>query len=154
VPRKTATTLDVPPDLAESSGIAIRDTFTSRGRGAFARRSFRKGELVEVAPVLLLRCEFDDLPELLKTYVFNWESLAGIKNAHAIALGYGSMYNHANPASLCYEADPRAGTMRYIAARAIKAGEELTINYNADGGAAKWHDNNWFERMDIALIET
>jgi SET domain-containing protein len=141
-----------PPPTIESPPLAIQDTGTSKGRGVFARRAFAKDEVVEVAPVLVIKGDFDDLPELLKTYVFDWETLTGVPNAHAVALGYGSIYNHANPASLYYQADARASLLRYRAARDIQAGEELTINYNAEGGVHEWADDNWFERFDIALI--
>lgn len=134
--------------------IEIRDTGTARGRGVFALRPFKKGELVEVAPVLVLKTEFDELPQLLRTYVFDWETLTGISNAHAVALGFGSMYNHSNPANLIYQADGREGVMRYFAARAIRAGAELTINYNAKGGSPVSEDNNWFDRHDIRIIES
>lgn len=55
-------------------------------------------------------------------------------SAHAVALGYGSLFNHDNPASLRYEADPGNLSLRFIATRDIAAGEELTINYNAPQG--------------------
>jgi SET domain-containing protein len=137
----------------ESPALAVLDTGTAKGRGVFARRPFAAGEVVETAPVLVLKGDFDELPELLKTYVFDWETLTGVPNAHAVALGYGSMYNHANPATMRYEADARRAVMRYVAARDIAPGEELTINYNGLGGVHESADNNWFERFDIALIE-
>lgn len=135
-----------PPDLF------VKDTGTAKGRGVFAKRRYAQGEVVEVAPVLLLKTDYDALPELLKTYVFDWASLTGVPGRQALALGYGSMYNHANPANLQYEADARAGVMRYIAARRIKANEELTINYSGEGGAAESDHNDWFERTEIELI--
>lgn len=132
--------------------LYVADTGTARGKGVFAKRAFASGEVVEIAPVLVLKTEHDDLPELLKTYVFDWATLAGVPRAQGVALGYGSMYNHSSPANLRYEADGRESLMRYIAARDIRAGEELTINYNAVGGVHEWPDNNWFERMDITLV--
>jgi uncharacterized protein len=136
-----------------STAIELRHTGTVRGRGVFARRGFARGELIETVPVLVIKCDFDDLPEAVKTYVFDWETLARVPRTHALALGYGSMYNHSNPANLRYEADAREHQLRFIAAREIRAGEELTINYNAEGGAAECADNNWFERHDIDLLE-
>lgn len=130
----------------------VRDTGTAKGKGVFALRAFVKGEPVEVAPVLVLKGDFDDLPELLKTYVFDWSTLTGMPRCQAVALGFGSMYNHDNPASLVYVADGRASLMRYLAARDIAAGEELTINYNALGGVSTSDDDNWFERNHIAVI--
>lgn len=140
------------PAPADAPRLVVKDTGTGRGRGVFAGRAFAAGEIVETAPVLLLKVPFDRLPELLKTYVFDWEVLAGVPGTHAVALGFGSLYNHANPANLCYRADARASRILYVAARGIDAGDELTINYNAQGGVAEWPDDNWFERFDIALI--
>jgi hypothetical protein len=139
--------------VIEAPRLLVKDTGTGRGRGVFAGRAFTAGEIVETAPVLLLKLPFDRLPELLKTYVFDWDMLAGIPGTHAVALGFGSLYNHANPASMRYQADARACSIAYVAARDIGAGEELTINYNAQGGVAEWPDDNWFERFDIALID-
>ena len=103
--------------------------------------------------MLVIKAEFDELPGLLQTYVFDWETLAGVVGAHALALGFGCMYNHHNPANLRYVADARESHMKFIAVRDIAAGEELTINYNAEGGAPTCDDNNWFERHDIELID-
>lgn len=137
-----------PPD------ICIRETGTAKGKGVFALRAFTRGEVVEVAPVLVLKTDYDTLPALLKTYVFDWTTLTGVPRTQGVALGYGSMYNHDNPANLVYQADARRRVMRYVAARDIAAGEELTINYNAVGGVAEWHDDNWFERVGIDVIAT
>ena len=35
---------------------------------------------------------------------------------------------------------------------AIKAGEELTINYNTKGGGPVSDDDNWFERHEVEPI--
>lgn len=133
--------------------VCIRETGTSKGKGVFALRDFAEGEIVEVAPVLVLKTDFEDLPVLLTTYVFDWTAMTGIPRAQGFVLGYGSMYNHSNPSSLVYLPDARANLMHYVAARPITAGEELTINYNAGPGINEWHDDNWFERNDVALIE-
>lgn len=132
--------------------LDIRHTGTSRGRGVFVLDSIAENQLVETAPVLVIKCDFEDLPALLTTYVFDWETLAGVNGAHAVGLGYASMYNHANPANLRYEADARESLLRFYAVRPIEAGEELTINYNAEGGAPVSTDNNWFERHDVEFV--
>lgn len=138
--------------LTNSPDLCIKDTGTSRGKGVFARRAFAEGEIVEVAPVLVLKSEFDELPELLKTYVFDWTALTGAIGRNALALGYGSMYNHDNPANLRYEADAREELMRFVAVRGIAMDEELTINYNDVNGQSD-SNNDWFERMDIELFQ-
>ena len=139
--------------LIDSPKLCIKDTGTARGKGVFAVRRYAEGDVVEVAPVLVMKTDYDNLPELLKTYVFDWQALTGVPGRQALVLGYGSMYNHANPANLQYVADARNNVMRYIAARQIKANEELTINYNALGGVPEWDDDNWFERVDIDVIK-
>ena len=138
----------------ESPDLCIRDTGTDKGNGVYARRSFGEGETVEIAPVLVMKAAFSSLPAALKTYAFDWTALTGIPGRQALPLGYGSMYNHANPANLRYVADPRAGVMRYVAVRKINAGEELTINYNAKGGGHVCDDDNWFERQGVAVINS
>ncbi len=72
--------------------------------------------------------------------------------AQALALGYGSLYNHSNPSNLRYEAGREAHVMRLIAVGDIAAGEELTINYNAGGGGAASEDDWWFKEKGIELV--
>jgi SET domain-containing protein len=130
----------------------IQDTKTAKGRGVFAARAYISGEVVEVCPVLVLRKSLLFFPKEIKTYVFDWATLAQVPKTEAIALGYGSMYNHDNPANMRYEADRELSLLRFIAVRAINEGEELTINYNACGGGAEWDNNNWFDRANIKVI--
>lgn len=132
--------------------VYIKDTETLKGRGVFAARAYATGEVVEACPVIVLHTSFSSLPEEVKTRVFNWEVLAQVPNTQAFALGYGSMYNHDNPANMRYEADRECSVLRFISVRSINAGEELTVNYNARGGGTEWHDDNWFERMNVKPI--
>jgi uncharacterized protein len=132
--------------------IYVKDTGTQKGRGVFAARAFSAGEVVEECPVVLLRKPYEVLHKELKTMVFYWEVPEGSAATQALALGYGSLYNHANPACLRYEMDSEALLLRLIADRDIEPDEELTINYNADGGAAVSDDEWWFEEKGIKLV--
>jgi tetratricopeptide (TPR) repeat protein len=132
--------------------IEVRDTHSARGRGVFAMQDFAEGELVESCPVLILQEPFESLPAAVKTVAFNWGVLCGVGSAHALALGYGSLYNHANPATLRYVPDPENLALAMFATRDVKAGEELTINYNAPSGLESVDDSLWFGRMNIAQI--
>lgn len=136
-----------PPD------IYIRDTGTPTGRGVFARRAFAAGETVESCAVVLLTCRLASLPGELQRLLFNWGVLASLPDRHALALGYGSLYNHDNPASMRYEADAEAQQLRFIAVRDIAGGEELTINYNALGGMPESDHDGWFEAMGIQRFD-
>jgi SET domain-containing protein len=133
-------------------GVYVKNTGTPKGRGVFAARPFRAGELVEVCPVLLFRKPYEVLHKELKTFVFHWPVPEGARATQALALGYGSLYNHSNPSNLRYETDVEALLMRFIAVRDIGADEELTINYNADGGAHVSEDEWWFEEKGIELV--
>ena len=138
-----------------SPDLYVDDTGTTMGRGAFAKRSFAKDEIVEIAPVIILNIAFDELPDLLQNYVFDWTALThGAPHQQALPLGYGSMYNHDNPANLRYEADNDKKVMRYIAARPIQEGEELTINYNAEGGFSVSEKDYWFNQRDIQPLQS
>lgn len=135
--------------------VYIKDTGTAKGRGVFASRAFRDGEIVEISPVVLFHMHYKSLPKVIKTLVFDWEMLAGKPRTHALALGFGSFYNHSNPANMRYEADRAGDSLRFIAVRDIDVDEELTINYCAEGGVPvsnEENDNNWFEDHKIKLI--
>ena len=53
-----------------------------------------------------------------------------------MALGYVPVYNHSYESNCEYEMDFATGQISIKTVRAIKAGEELFINYNGD-----WNDN-------------
>ena len=133
-----------PPD------IYVGDTGTTKGRGVFAHAPIERHRLVEVAPVIVFRAHA--LPRIVATILFNWEELAKEPNARAIAFGYASLYNHANPANLRYEADAQGRAIKFIAVRDIAPGEELTINYNARGGGPTWPNDHWFETYGITRL--
>jgi uncharacterized protein len=141
-----------PDELAPrpNHGLAlyVRNTGTGKGRGVFSARRFRRGELVETAPVIVFTSACS-LPRIIANVLYNWEQQTGEPNTRAIALGYGSLYNHDNPASLSYTADRSARLIRYIAARDIAADEELTINYSAAKGECASAEDNWFERHGV-----
>ncbi len=132
----------------------IKDTGSPKGRGVFAYRDIEKGELVEVAPVVALTCRYADLQPELQRIVFHWGALAGMPGVHALVLGYGSMYNHANPANLFYRASEDGCSLCFVAVARIAAGTELTINYNAEAGHPSSTGNHWFEHMGVKLHES
>jgi uncharacterized protein len=147
--------------------IYVKDTGTEKGRGVFATKDISEGDIVESCPVILFvlpsipvlegRQDTHPLYEI-KNNMFHWGFLIGSQESdssfrlQAIALGYGSMYNHNNPANMRYEADTNTRTLRFVADRNIYANEELTINYSALGGGALSPDNNWFDKRNIKPI--
>jgi uncharacterized protein len=140
----------VPPQ-----GLYLADTGTAKGRGVFAARAFEDGEVVEAAPVVVCEGRIQTLPAAIRELLFDWRVLAGtdrIGGAHGLVLGYGSLYNHDNPANLRYEADPQDPVLRFVATRRIGAGEELTINYHEAAGSFASTGDPWFAHRGFAPV--
>lgn len=122
----------------QSDAVEIK-RIRGKGRGVFARRPIRKGEVIERVPVIVL--SLDEYAKslgqgVLKDYCFAWG-----KNQVALALGYGSLYNHSYQPNARYE-DDGPSSKAFIARRAIAEGEEITVNYNGKPGsrAKVWFD--------------
>lgn len=137
---------------SESPSLYVAETGTPRGKGVYAGRDFAAGELVETCTVLPYRMSFDKLSRALQRCVFNWSEDDEPTPFHAHAMGFGSFYNHANPANLRYEADRPHLEMRFFTVDAVVRGTELTINYNAEDGGPTWDDDYWFEEMNIKRL--
>src|SRR5687767_889523 len=86
---------------ATSMSIAIRQ-IPGKGRGVVAERQFGAGDTIERPPVLVISA--DEAPIIRDTrlahYYFEWGD--DCKQA-AIALGYGSLYNHSYTPNARYE---------------------------------------------------
>jgi len=109
--------------------------------------------VVEEAAVIILYKPFQELPRHIKTIVYNWGDLTKQAPCSALVLGFGSLYNHDNPAAMSYKADTDKMVLRYTAERDIQKGEELTVNYNSGGGSHLSENDDWFERNQITLLE-
>jgi len=108
--------------------LEVRQT-KLKGRGVFTTRSISQGEIIEVCPIIELPEE--ETPHIdatkLYNYYFNWgEKL----NKVAIALGYGSLYNHSFRPNAVYEKDFSRNLLVFRSLSDIQAGEEITVNYN------------------------
>jgi len=130
----------------------IKDTATAKGMGVFAVRAFNEGDLVERCPVLLIPCRWDELPKNFQVRVFDWGYFVGTPNIHAFALGWGSLYNHNDPANLRYHVNAESQLLIFTTVRSIAANEELTINYQAKGGGPAGKDFDWFEANTITPV--
>lgn len=113
-----------------------------RGRGVFATRRFEPGETIEVCPVIALSeadaRKLDD--SMLYDYYFGWGEDG--KQA-AIALGYGSLYNHSFSPNAAHRKNASEGIMSVVALRQIAAGEEIFFHY--DTGTNAEQQSMWFE---------
>ena len=73
-----------------SSDLRVAESPTGAGRGVFARRVIAAGEEIERCPMLIVEGEQAEALSLgADGYVFGWGT-----ESTALALGYGSLYNH------------------------------------------------------------
>ena len=138
---------------AETANLRIANTGTALGRGVFAQRAYGCGEVVEVAPVILLNEAFRELPLLVQRVVFNWGKGIDSTPIFALVLGYGSIYNHSDHPNLRYRADHSGQTMIFTATRDINHGEQLTVSYDQVAEGAPPRKESWFTRNHIEKLE-
>lgn len=120
-------------DLIYVKKIAGKD------RGVFASKPIKKGMVIERVPMVIVPVQevyTDTISTKLADYVFNWG-----RDEVAIALGYGSLYNHSYRPNAEYVAKNKR-TQVYSALRDIEPDEEITVNYNGDSASrtALWFD--------------
>jgi hypothetical protein len=129
------------------------------GRGVFSNTELPVGTIVEVSPVLLITREEGDRDDVFGRYIFEWDVDADL-TAYALALGWGSLFNHAGDPSCAYTradddetiaaslaaapggvtglAAGLAPALLFTTLRAVIAGEELTIDYSGFGEHDMW----------------
>jgi len=110
-----------------SDKISIKQSLIpNSGRGVFANKDFKQGEIIEVCPLITdYKKNFEN--SKIKDYTFNSKF---IKDQEVIVFGMCSMYNHSNKFNVHHTQDPE--NMIYTASRDIKNGEELYVSYGAD----------------------
>ncbi|MEK7631014.1 MAG: SET domain-containing protein [Patescibacteria group bacterium] len=116
--------------LVQGIGIRIQKT-KDRGRGIIAERNFKKGDVIEVAPVIVMSAaekEYIKKTELFNHY-FDWGTDS--KKA-AICLGLGSIYNHSWTPNAKYVYREKDEVLIFTAIKPIKKGEEICTSYNGD----------------------
>lgn len=124
--------------LVRTERLLVRASLI-HGDGVFAAQPIAVGDLVECCPVVV--CPPHQEALLAKTELrglyFTWKN-----DAIAVALGFGSLYNHSWQPNARYELEHRRKVVRFIAVGPIAEGEEVTINYTGDpdGRGDLWFD--------------
>lgn len=103
----------------------------THGKGVFTAADIPAGSLIEICPVIVIPPE--EMERIKKTtlydYYFIWKE---DEQYGAIALGFGSLYNHDYTPNARYYVDFENDTLEIHTIRDIKAGEEVFISYNGD----------------------
>jgi SET domain-containing protein len=114
-----------------SRNISARPS-SGKGRGVFATRRIRAGEIIETAPVLLVPKEQAALlaTSFLGHYMFKSDN----KKHFVIGLGFSSLINHGADANAEFFVSIDCIVVK--ARRAILSGAEVTIDYG-------WRAEEW-----------
>lgn len=114
-----------------ASGVEIKLS-KGKGRGVFATRRFRVGEIIESAPALVVpKPEVDTLAAtFLGHYLFTTDN----KKNLVLGLGITSMLNHDDEANAEFFISIDSITIQ--AKKPISIGSEITINYG-------WREKEW-----------
>ena len=105
-----------------------------KGRGVVAIKKIKKGEVIEVCPIIFLsekETEFiDNKSDILKFYYLE----KTVYKKCCLMFGYGSIYNHsANPnADVDYNEKKMEDRLTFFALKDIKIGEEIVYDYEFD----------------------
>lgn len=96
------------------------------GKGVFAIRNIKAGEIIAVSHVTLLHHN-EQMPELIATLEFPWSD-----EYYALCLSdVGSFFNHdQNFSAKVLHQDKEKLTQTFVATRDINEGEEVMIYYN------------------------
>lgn len=106
-----------------------------------AGEQIKKGDLIERCPVLVLEKKFTE--QIDKTPLYDYYFIWGKNDESiAIALGYGSIYNHSFEPNAEYVPNYEDAQLEFYALRDISEGEEILVNYN---GTPKSEKPIWFE---------
>ena len=121
-------------------GLYILDS-EKKGRAVYCLHDIAEGSLIEICPVIVVPPK-DTLAihnSILHDYYFMWDMEA---KSSAIALGYGSLYNHSDQPNAEFLIDRTTTEIKIMAIQDVTAGTEITLDYIAakDEGISLWFD--------------
>lgn len=107
--------------------ITVQQSKLVNGLGVFAEENIKKGSTIEIVSLLLMPIKEFELIRKTKLYYYFFEYT---NSNFAIALGYGSLYNHSYIPNARYLYDYKNALLIVKAIKNIKKGEEIFFNYN------------------------
>ncbi len=120
-----------------------------KGRGVFCNQPVAKDDIFETCPVLVIpAADYETVKaSRLVDYFFSFNKE---ENTLALAVGFGSLYNHAIYSNAAYSLDRQTKTLIFYALEDIPAGKEICINYAGESGQ---EFKEWFESRNIHYKE-
>ena len=117
------------------------------GRGVFAQKHIKPGALIEQCPVIKMKLQEMTVRKhmLLNYYAFMIDEQ---QEYTGIALGYGSLYNHATNCNAMYYYNKEKELMVFEATQPIAPHQEITINYLGPDAAGQTIDN-WITKPEL-----
>ena len=113
--------------LPQTDNCLVADSgLPGGGRGVFAKKNFKIGDVIEVCPFLVEKNPSNIEGSVINDYVFNYVDDEGHRS---IVLGLCSMYNHSDTQNVGYKQITNPHNMVYMAEKEIQRGDELFINY-------------------------
>jgi hypothetical protein len=130
--------------LASDKVYIGKSRILNADRGVYARRDIKKGEIIERCPIIEVpKNDTSSLKEsVLVTYFFYFGKN---KERIAVALGFGSIYNHSYKPNATYKIKPGEKTIDFIALNDIKKNDEITFNYHNSSNPKDKNNPLWFE---------
>jgi len=128
--------------------IKISYISEGKGKGALAKKDIKKNTIIDVANVILIPNK--DYKKIKKTvlndYCYIWQDPRHKPEfENAITLSISQFINHSFEPNIKYLYDYEKKAIEFSAIRAIKKGEELTVNYN---GLVNDKSSVWFNVLD------
>lgn len=120
--------------IRPSDAVEVRRS-PRHGQGIFATRDIAAGELIEECPALLFDDEQWHAIDAGGLHGYCYEAPRG---GVVLALGMGSLYNHASQPNADYTVRLRPPRVLITAAGPIRADDEVTISYGRP-------DELWFD---------
>lgn len=125
------------PERRKGERLLYVKDIPGKGRGVFCNRTIPADSLIETSILLVFPGE--DYPSishtLLRDYIFNCEK---DQQVTAMALGFGSLYNHALYPNARYQIDHTNRLISYYATENISRHKEVCINYDGSPGSDEW----------------
>ncbi|MFX1499575.1 MAG: SET domain-containing protein-lysine N-methyltransferase [Promethearchaeota archaeon] len=115
--------------------LEVKFISKNKGRGVFAKKNIAKGEIIDIAHILLIsKRDWNFIEDtILSRYSFEWDDPKYIEEYEsAISLSISQLINHSYEPNVKYNYDYKNKCIEYITLRDIFKGEEITVNYNGE----------------------